>query len=131
MRGTLDVSGKKLISDIAVHANVSAHHLPYLDELFADEPLLFDAVATGSNLNFRVNGAFASARGSERVAGLVALDPNGTGSVVPFWLHTERGDLDGGYVIDRPNGSSAFWATGSNLSLHAPQSEGVPGIDCP
>ncbi len=131
VRGTLDVSGKKLVSDIAVHANVSARHLPYLDELLADEPLLFDAVATGSDLDFNVNGAFASARGTERVAGLVALEPNGTGRVVPFWLHTERGNLDGGYVIDRPNGSSAFWAMGSNLTLHAPSQKAFPGVDLP
>ncbi len=131
VRGTLDVSGKKLVSDIAVHANVTAQHLPYLDELLGDEPLLFDAVATGSDLLFHVNGAFASARGTERVAGLVTLDPNGTGRVVPFWLHTERGDLDGGYVIDRPSGSSAFWAMGSNLTLHAPGRKAFPGIDLP
>ncbi|HTA38467.1 MAG TPA: translocation/assembly module TamB domain-containing protein [Candidatus Acidoferrales bacterium] len=131
VRGTLDVSGKKLISDIAVHADVAAQHLPYLDELLANEPLVFDAVATGSDLLFHVNGAFASARGTERVAGLVTLDPNGTGRVVPFWLHTERGNLDGGYVIDRPSGSSAFWAVGSNLTLHAPSQKAFPGIDLP
>jgi autotransporter translocation and assembly factor TamB len=131
VRGNLNIAGKTLVSDIAVHADVTAQHLPYLDELLAAEPVVFDAVATGNDLVFHVNGALASARGTDRLAGLVMLEPNGTGRFAPFWLHTERGDLDGGYVIDRPNDSSAFWATGSNLMLHAPSQKAFPGIDLP
>jgi hypothetical protein len=131
VRGTLDVAAKHLRSDLALHATMTAQHLPYLDEMLSTEPLQFDAVATGTDLNFHVRGAFASQRGVERVAGLVALEPNGTGRVVPMWIHTERGNLDGGYVLDRPGATSAFWAAGSNLTLHAPSQKAFPGVDLP
>ena len=38
-------------------------HLPYLDEMLGDEPILVDASATGTDLLFHVIGSAASARG--------------------------------------------------------------------
>jgi autotransporter translocation and assembly factor TamB len=131
VRGTLDISGKHLLSDIALHAEVTSRHLPYMDEMLADEPLLFDAVGRGNDVNFHANGAFASARGVERVAGLINLEPAGTARLVPMWIHSERGDFDGGYVLDRPNASSAFWGVGSNLTMHAPTEKTFVGIELP
>jgi len=131
VRGTLDIGGKQMLSDVALHAGVTARHLPYMNEMLEGEPLLFDAVGRGTGLNFHVNGAFASALGTERVGGLINLEPTGTARLVPIWIHAGQGDFDGGYVLDRPNGTSAFWGTGSNMTLHAPPEKAFAGIDLP
>ena len=118
IRGTLAI-GKHLHSVLAVHVAGTADRMPYLDEMLGREPMLVDAVAGGSDTTFRVRGAAASARGVERVAALFALDPSGTAAIAPFWLHTERGHFDGGYVLDRPHATSGFWATASDVRMQA------------
>ena len=87
--------------------------------------------ASGTDMNFTVSGAAASARGVARVAALIALDPNGTAAVEPFWLHTERGDFDGGYLLDRPHDTSGFWGLAGNLRMRAPTYKAFPGLDLP
>ncbi|HTX59858.1 MAG TPA: translocation/assembly module TamB domain-containing protein [Verrucomicrobiae bacterium] len=131
VRGYFDVSGPHVLSRMALHVAADGLHLPYLDEMLGNEPLLLDAVASGTDLLFHADGALASARGVQRVAALVRLEPNGTGSVEPFWLHTQRGDLDGGYLLDRPHHTSAFWAIAGNLDLHAPRYKAFPGVELP
>ncbi|HEY5426149.1 MAG TPA: hypothetical protein VIJ77_06315, partial [Candidatus Tumulicola sp.] len=130
VRGTMAI-GKHLQSEMAVHVVASADRLPYLNGMLGKEPMLVDAVARGTDSNFYVSGAAASARGVARVAALVELDPDGTGSVEPFWLHTERGDFDGGYRLDRPHDTSAFWALASNLYMRAPAYNAFPGLALP
>jgi hypothetical protein len=130
IRGTLGI-GKHLQSLLALHIVSAADRLPYLDEMLAREPMLVDAVAAGIDNDFRVRGAAASARGVARIAALIALNPNGTGGVRPFWLHTERGDFDGGYLLDRPHDTSAFWALASNLQMRVPRYKAFPGLSLP
>ncbi|MGA8534018.1 MAG: translocation/assembly module TamB domain-containing protein [Candidatus Tumulicola sp.] len=130
IRGTLGI-GKHLQSQLAVHIAGSADRLPYLDEMLGHEPMIVDAAARGTDDDFYVRGAVASARGVARVAALVALDPNGTAAVEPFWLHTERGDFDGGYRLDRPRSTSGFWALASNLHMRAPSYKAFPGLSLP
>jgi hypothetical protein len=130
IRGTM-LLGKQLHSELAVHIVGSADRLPYLDEMLGREPVLVDADAIGNDLLFHVRGAVASARGVDRVAALLDLEPNGTGSVEPFWFHTERGDFDGGYYLDRPHDSSGFWALASGLQMRAPTYPAFPGLDLP
>lgn len=130
IRGTMAI-GKKLHSLFAVHISGTANHLPYLDEMLADEPVVIDASATGDDLLFHVVGSAASARGVSRMAALLELDPNGTAAVEPFWLHTERGNFDGGYILDRPHATSAFWVIANNLRMRAPSSKTFPGISLP
>jgi hypothetical protein len=130
IRGTLAI-GQHLQSLLALHIAGSADRLPYLDEMLGHEPMLVDAAASGSDTDFHVRGAAASARGVSRVAALVALDPNGTASVTPFWLHTERGDFDGGYFLDRPHDTSGFWALASGLHMRAPTYKAFPGLSLP
>jgi hypothetical protein len=130
IRGALDI-GRHLQSHVVLHVTGSAERLPYLDDMLGNEPMVVDAVANGSDFFFRVRGATASARGVSRVAAVVALDPNGTGSVEPFWLHTERGDFDGGYYLDRPHNTSGFWAIANGLQMHAPRYATFPGIVLP
>jgi hypothetical protein len=130
IRGTLAI-GKHLQSELALHVVGSADRLPYLDEMLGKESTIVDAAASGTDLNFRVRGAVASARGVSRLAALVALDPDGTAAVEPFWFHTERGNFDGGYLLDRPHADSAFWALGSNLQMRAPSYKAFPGLSLP
>ncbi len=123
--GTLGI-GKHLDSRFAIHVEGPASHLPYLDEMLGDEPILVDASATGTDLLFHVIGSAASARGVARFAALVDTDRNGTASVDPFWFHTERGDFDGAYVLDRPHATSAFWMLARNLRHARGRAENVP-----
>jgi hypothetical protein len=128
--GTMSV-GRHLHSQFALHVEGPASRLPYLDEMLGDEPIVIDASATGDDLLFHVVGSAASARGVSRVAALVDTNPNGTVSVAPFWFHTERGDFDGGYVLDRPASTSAFWVLASGLRMRAPALATFPGISLP
>ncbi len=129
IRGTLGI-GRRLHSRLAVHIAGTADRLPYLDEMLGREPMLVDAAATGDDTSFRVRGAAASALGTGRVAALFALDPEGTAAIAPFWMHTERGDFDGGYALDRPHSTSAFWALASNLHMRAVSTQ-FPGMELP
>ncbi|MBV8530518.1 MAG: hypothetical protein JO104_04315, partial [Candidatus Eremiobacteraeota bacterium] len=130
VHGTLAL-GTHLTSQFAVHVKAPANRLPYLDEMLGDEPIFVDASATGTDLLFHLTGSAASARGVARVAALVTMNPNGTADVEPFWLHTQRGNLDGGYILDRPHDSSAFWMLGSDLRMRAPRDATFPGISLP
>ena len=130
VRGAL-YTGKHLGSDLALHVSGPASRLPYLDEMLGDEPMVIDASIVGNDLLFHVIGAAASARGTDRVAALLQMNPNGTAIVDPFWLHTPRGELEGGYVLDRPNAASAYWITATNLQMHAPRSGVFPNLSLP
>jgi hypothetical protein len=130
LRGTMALR-KRVHSEFAVHMVASAERLPYLDEMLGREPILVDAAASGDDLLFHLNGAAASALGSNRVAALLDLEENGTASVSPFWFHTPRGDFDGGYYLDRPHGTSGFWMMAANLQMRAPAYRAFPGIDLP
>lgn len=128
--GTLRI-GTHLDSRFAIHVEGPASHLPYLDEMLGDEPIVVDASATGTDLLFHVIGSVASTRGVARVAAIVDTDRNGTAAVEPFWLHTERGDFDGAYVLDRPHSTSAFWMLARNLHMRAAALKSFPGISLP
>jgi hypothetical protein len=130
VRGTLEI-GDHVLSRFGVHVAGSATRLPYLDEMLGDEPIAIDASAVGRDLLFHVVGSAASARGVQRVAALFEMNPNGTARVRPFWLHTERGDFDGAYALDRPHGTSAFWLASSGLRMHAPRYAAFPGLSLP
>ncbi len=128
--GTMSI-GTKLHSEFGIHIEGPASRLPYLDEMLGDEPIVIDAAATGNDLLFHLAGSAASARGVSRVAALVDTNPNGTAAVAPFWFHTERGSFDGGYILDRPDGTSAFWMLASHLQMRAPAHTAFPGISLP
>jgi len=130
IKGTLAI-GARLHSLLAVHLAGTADRMPYLDEMLGREPMLVDAVASGEDTDFRVRGAAASAAGVARVAALVALDPDGTAAIAPFWLHTQRGDFDGAYALDRPHGTSGFWAIGSNVRMQTVAHQAFPGVPLP
>jgi autotransporter translocation and assembly factor TamB len=124
-------TAQHLQSDLTLHATGSAQQLPYLDEMLGSEPMVIDAAARGTDSLFHVAGVLASQRGISRAAGLLQLDRNGTARIDPFWLHTGRGDFDGGYVLDRPRGGSGFWALARHLRMRAPRYPAFPGLNLP
>ena len=128
--GTLDV-GAHVRSCFALHVEGPADRLPYLDEMLGAEPIVIDASATGYDLLFHVVGSAASTRGIGRIAAILEANPNGTVAVDPFWFHTERGDFDAGYLLDRPHGTSAFWMRASGLRMRTPQHQPFPGLVLP
>ncbi len=128
--GTMEIR-KVLHSMFALHVEGPANHLPYLDEMLGAEPMIVDAAATGNDLLFHVVGSAASARGVTRMAALVDTNPNGTAAVEPFWFHTERGNFDGGYLLDRPKDTSAFWMLASGLRMRALGYKTFPGLSLP
>ncbi|HEY6325377.1 MAG TPA: translocation/assembly module TamB domain-containing protein [Candidatus Cybelea sp.] len=130
VRGTMQL-GDHVLSRFAVHVAGSASRLPYLDEMLGDEPIAIDASAVGRDLLFQVAGSAASARGVQRVAALFTMNPNGTATVQPFWLHTERGDFDGAYALDRPHDTSAFWLASNGLRMRVPRYVAFPGLSLP
>jgi len=128
--GTMSLA-RHVGSRLVVHVDGPASRLPYLDEMLGNEPIVLDASATGNDLLFHVAGVAASARGVARLAAMIETNPNGTASVGPFWFHTERGALDGAYLLDRPNDTSAFWLLASGLRMRAPRTAAFPGLALP
>ncbi len=128
--GTMQI-GRPLRSQFALHVSGSANRLPYLDEMLGDEPFVVDAAATGNDMLFRVVGSAASTRGVSRLAALYEMSSNGTAVVAPFWFHTDRGNLDGGYVLDRPHDSSGFWVLANGLRMRATSYRAFPGVSLP
>jgi hypothetical protein len=129
LRGVLGI-GKRLTTELALHVAGPASGLPFLNRLMGEEPVRLDAVAHGIDLNFAVNGAAASARGIGPMAAIFELGPTGTAEVAPFWLHSGSGSLTGGYLLDRPHASSAYWAVADGLSIHALRTQ-FPGLTLP
>jgi hypothetical protein len=130
IRGLLLI-GDHVQSRFALHVSGPASRLAYLDEMLGDEPIEIDASATGQDLLFHVIGSAASANGVSRVAALVRMEPDGVALVDPFWFHTERGDFDGAYLLDRPHDTSAFWMLANNLRMRVPKYPAFPGISLP
>ena len=130
VHGTLQL-GRHIRSEFALHLTGPADRLPYLNEMLGKEPIVVDARATGNDLLFHVAASAASALGVQRLAAMLEMNPNGTARVAPFWFHTPRGDLDGGYLLDRPHDSSAFWLVANRLRMRVPSLQSVSGVPLP
>ena len=70
-------------------------------------------------------------RSVDRMAALLRMNGDGTALVDPFWLHTPRGNLDGGYLLDRPRDTSAFWLIADGLRMRAPSYHAFPDLSLP
>ncbi len=123
--------GPKVVSDLVVHADMSSDALPYVSELLPHEPMVADAILTGSSLALGARGSLVSLRGVDRASALFTFDPNGVAEVAPFHLAADGGTVDGRYHLDRPDGTSAFWVLAENVSLHAPSQQIFPGATLP
>ncbi|MDP9024898.1 MAG: hypothetical protein M3N13_05985, partial [Candidatus Eremiobacteraeota bacterium] len=119
LRGTLS-SGDTAHSEFSLHVSAPADRLPYAGELMGTEPLVADVLLDGRNGIFYAHGALASARGVERAAANFDVQPSGIVTIAPFWVHTERGSVDGAYHIDREKNVSSFWLTAGRLDVRTP-----------
>ena len=129
-RGTLTL-GSPLVADLAVHADASSDVLPYADELLPHEPMAIDVRIAGPAGKLEASGSLASLRGVDRASALFHFDPDGIAEVAPFSIRSGSGSLVGRYRLDRPAGTSAFWAYGHDLALHAPSRAVFPGAKFP
>lgn len=118
--GTMTI-GDTLHSQLIAHVSGPAHAFPYGGELLGNEPLVGDALLDGTNGTFHVRGAVASARGVDRMAANIGLEPTGVINVDPFWIHARHGDVSGRYHLDRKTDESAFWVTAHGVDLQAPR----------
>src|SRR5262249_24424964 len=48
------------------------------------------------------------------------LEPNGIVDVNPFWVHTERGQFDARYRLNRATNTSEYWALAKNFDVRTP-----------
>jgi hypothetical protein len=124
VRGTLAI-GDSVHSELAVHVDGRAESLPYAGELLGTEPMLADGLLDGTGTNFRGYGALASARGIDRAAAVVHVEPTGSLDVEPLWSNVGTGTFAAAYHLNRATNESAFWVNASNLHLRAP-SAGFP-----
>jgi hypothetical protein len=123
--------GPHVAPELAVHVDASSDSLPYVAELLPHEPMVADAILNGTTKAIGAHGYLASLRGLDRASALFAFDPNGVAEVAPFHLSAGGGSVDGRYRLDRPDGTSAFWAVAQNVSLHAPPRTIFPGARIP
>jgi hypothetical protein len=130
VRGVLTM-GRALRTQLLVHAVTDAAHLPYLDEMLPGEPVVADALFTGTGDLFGARGGLASLRGVRRMAALFSFAPDGATDIAPFWVNSEKGTFAGRYVAQRKNDTSAFWAAASGLHLTAPVQPVFPGLKMP
>jgi hypothetical protein len=131
-RGTLGL-GDHIRERMLLRFTTPANRLPYAGALLGSEPLIGDAAVDGTDLLLHVAGTMVAERGVDRAASLFDFEPNGTANVAPFWMASGRGELAGGYRLDRPDGTSAFWASASDLSMRGgtPARGVLPGVILP
>ena len=122
---------KRTHSLLMAHIETPADNLPYAGELLGDEPLVLDALMDGQDTFFHVQGALASRLGTGRAAAVLDLEPNGIVDVNPFWVHTQRGDFDARYRLDRSKNTSAFWVVARNFQLQTPRTASFMGNQLP
>jgi len=129
-RGSLTL-GKPVASLLAIHADASSDDLPYIAELLPHEPMAADAVLRGNDIALGAHGSLASTRDVARASALFSFAPDGVAEVAPFHIASGAGSVTGRYRLDRPTGTSAFWAVAQNVSLHAPGRTIFPGARLP
>lgn len=131
VRGDLTLAGNRTASLLAIHADTSSDALPYVAELLPHEPMVADAILSGTALKLGARGSLSSVRGVDRASALFTFDPNGIAEVAPFHIASGAGSVYGRYHLDRPHGTSAFWAVAQNVDLHAPSRVLFPGARVP
>ncbi len=115
-RGTLDI-GDHVRERMDLHFEAPANRLPYVGALLGSEPLSGDANVDGSDLLVRVAGSMAASRGIGDAAAVFDFAQNGVANVAPFWMRAGHGEVDAGFHLDRPDGTSAFWIGGDDVAM--------------
>ncbi len=128
-RGSLEL-GDHIRERMLLHFVTRADAVPYAGALLGAEPLSGDAALDGSDLSVHVGGSMTADRIADAAA-VFDFAPNGVANVAPFWMRAGRGEVDAGLRIDRPNGTSALWASGTRVDLHPVRPAWLPGVAIP
>ncbi len=130
-RGSL-VIGDRIRERMDLHFEAPANRLPYAGALLGSAPLAGDAALDGNDLRVDVTGSLAAQRGISVAAAVFDFSKQGVADVAPFWMRAGSGDVDGGFRLDRPRGTSAFWIDGERVSMRGANPANVlPQISLP
>ncbi|MDQ2680882.1 MAG: translocation/assembly module TamB domain-containing protein, partial [Candidatus Eremiobacteraeota bacterium] len=127
LRGRLAL-GSHIASHIAVHYQSPAASLPYLGAVVPNDIVAGEALLDGRDAAVGAQGYFASTNDPQNLYAFFNLDQNGVGSVGPLRIASGPGELIGGYAIDRPHNTSAFWVSASNLRFDQHLVQSFPGV---
>ena len=128
--GTLEI-GDHIRERMLLHFTSPADGLPYVGAFLGSQPLVGDAAVDGNDVLLHVTGSLAAADEVARAAAIYDFQSNGDGDVAPFWMRARGGELAAGFRMDRPDGTSALWLSGSHLELSGLTAHGLPGVALP
>jgi hypothetical protein len=123
--------GEHIHERMLLKFSAPASRLPYAGSILGSEPLVGDAAVDGHDLTLHVTGTLSAKNDVRSAAALFDFDPNGDGSIAPFWMRAGGGELAGGWRMDRPSGTAAFWLDADRLALLAAPPGSLPGLTLP
>jgi hypothetical protein len=126
------VGGKDVDSEVALAADAAPGRMPYLDRIAPHARTHITIAGSGLNLLLDTHAILTAHGPDENVSGTFALSPQGVGELGMFKVQQARGGVDGAFMMDRVNGSSALWLNAAGLTLYPalPQAA-LEGIDLP
>ncbi len=131
LQGLLQL-GKQVQSTLALHAIGPSARMPYLGALLPDQPVATEALLQGTDVRFDARGYLVSLTHPEDLNGFYDVDRRGVGTFGPISVHAATGgSLVAGFSLDRPNGTSAFWASVHDMRLRQPVPIVMPGVGIP
>lgn len=131
VQGTM-LLGKRVTSNLVLHAFGPSARLPYLGALVANQTVNTEAMLSGSDLKINARGYLVSLSHPDDINGFYDIDQNGKGTFGPISVRTPAGGtLVAAFALDRPRGDSAFWASVDNVRLLQPSPVTLPGVQIP
>jgi hypothetical protein len=124
--------GRTVNSVLALHAVGSSSHIPYLSGMIPPQPVLTEVLMTGVDLKVNARGYLLSLRGAQNASGFYSIDQYGNGGFGPIALRApDGGSLVAAFALDRPHGTSAFWASAHGLRIYQPKPVVLAGVAIP
>ena len=130
-RGSLEI-GDHILERMDLHFAAPADRLPYAGALMGTAPLVGDAALDGTDLLVDVVGSLAARAGVGAAAAVFNFRRDGIATVAPFWMRGGNGDVDAGFRLDRPAGTSGFWVAGEGITMRgASPANALPNLSLP
>ncbi|HZT12222.1 MAG TPA: translocation/assembly module TamB domain-containing protein [Candidatus Baltobacteraceae bacterium] len=124
--------GRTVDSVLALHAVGPSSKIPYLSGMLAPQPVLTEVLLAGSDLKIDARGYLVSLRDAGNASGFYSIDRYGSGAFGPIALRgPDGGSLVADFALDRPHGTSAFWASVRGMRIDQPAPVGLPGVQIP
>lgn len=126
------VGGKDVDSELALAADAPPGGMPYLDRIAPHARTHITIAGSGINLLLDTHAVLTAHGPNENVSATFALNPQGVGEVGMFNVQQARGGIDGAFIMDRVNGSSALWLAAAGLTLYpANPQAALEGVELP